>query len=144
MADFDFAYAYIAPNEGGWSDHPLDKGGPTNFGITMKAARAHGYDFEDLKAMTREQAKEIYRADYWFLDAEPSNRVAAKVFDIAVNMGPGVGKKFWESIPQGTEEDEALTMLVEFCRMRYQSIIDRNPSQKVFEKGWMKRAERIP
>lgn len=29
--------------EGGYVDHPSDKGGPTRWGITQTTARAHGY-----------------------------------------------------------------------------------------------------
>jgi lysozyme family protein len=30
--------------EGGFSNHPVDKGGPTMYGITEQVARAFGYD----------------------------------------------------------------------------------------------------
>lgn len=144
MADFDFALAYIAPNEGEWSDDPLDKGGPTKWGITLKTAIEHGYDLGGLKAMTHEQAGEIYKRAYWFLDNEPSNRVAAKVFDIGVNMGPGRAKRMWVALPESASEQDKLEILVEVCKSRYQTIIERDPSQAKFERGWMRRAERLP
>lgn len=50
--------------EGGYVNHPDDKGGPTKWGITEKAAVAHGY--RDMRNLTRGQALEILEADYWY------------------------------------------------------------------------------
>ena len=33
----------LIEREGGYVNHPADKGGPTRFGITEAVARAHGY-----------------------------------------------------------------------------------------------------
>ena len=33
----------LIEREGGYVNHPRDKGGPTRFGITESVARAHGY-----------------------------------------------------------------------------------------------------
>ena len=33
----------LIEREGGYANHPADKGGPTCFGITEAVARAHGY-----------------------------------------------------------------------------------------------------
>lgn len=59
---------FVARWEGGYVNHPLDKGGPTNMGITLATlARWRGRDVtaEDVQALTREEANEIYRAYYW-------------------------------------------------------------------------------
>ncbi len=43
----------LIEREGGYVDHPLDRGGVTNFGITEAVARAHGGDLQaDLLAAT--------------------------------------------------------------------------------------------
>ncbi|WP_276203058.1 glycosyl hydrolase 108 family protein, partial [Enterobacter hormaechei] len=39
----DDIFNTILGKEGGYVDHPNDKGGPTNWGITQATARAHGY-----------------------------------------------------------------------------------------------------
>ncbi|HDR2279940.1 TPA: hypothetical protein QCH54_004009 [Enterobacter ludwigii] len=54
----------LLEREAGYVNHPSDKGGPTNRGITAKTALAHGYS--DVRSLTKEQARAIYEADYWY------------------------------------------------------------------------------
>src|SRR3546814_14490054 len=84
--------------EGGYVDHPNDRGGPTNFGITQAVARANGY-LGEMRKLPRETAKAFYRAIYWAgpsFDkvARISPTVAAELFDTGVNMGPVVAAQF--------------------------------------------------
>lgn len=84
--------------EGGYVNHPDDKGGATNWGITEKTARAHGYT-GDMRNLTRAQALEMYEADYWYgphFDQvyEYSANIAAELLDTGVNMGPCVPAKW--------------------------------------------------
>lgn len=81
----------LIAREGGYVNHPADKGGPTRWGITQAVARAHGYDGE-MRALPRAEAIAIYRRLYWLRPgfnrvAERAPRVAAELFDTAVNMG---------------------------------------------------------
>jgi len=78
--------------EGGYADHPHDPGGETMFGITKRVARANGYTGA-MRALTREQAKAIYRSEYairpgFAAIAEISPALGAELFDTGVNMGP--------------------------------------------------------
>ncbi|HBT2093578.1 TPA: glycoside hydrolase family 108 protein [Klebsiella pneumoniae] len=87
----------IIKREAGYVNHPADRGGPTNWGITAKTALAHGY--HDVKALTREQARAIYEADYWYgprFDqvAAVDAAIADELCDSGVNMGPAVASKF--------------------------------------------------
>ena len=43
VVDVDRLIDALIEREGGYVDHPADKGGPTCFGITEAVARAHGY-----------------------------------------------------------------------------------------------------
>ena len=88
----DEIFNAILEKEGGYVNHPDDKGGPTNWGITQVTARAHGYD-GDMQKLTRQQALDILNADYWIAPrfdhvAEISTAIAEKLCDAGVNMGP--------------------------------------------------------
>jgi lysozyme family protein len=54
----------LIDREGGFVDHPADKGGPTCFGITQAVAHAHGYA-GPMRQLPREEAAVIYRRLYW-------------------------------------------------------------------------------
>ena len=80
--------------EGGYSDHPADKGGPTRWGITERVARRNGYSGA-MRELPREKAVEIYRREFLIEPgfdkvAELLPRVAEELFDTGVNMGPAV------------------------------------------------------
>jgi lysozyme family protein len=88
----------LIEREGGYVNHPADKGGPTCFGITEAVARAHGYAGA-MRSLPRHEAAAIYRRLYWLrprLDqvAKRSERIAAELFDTGVNMGPAVATTF--------------------------------------------------
>ena len=88
----------LIDREGGYVDHPLDKGGPTCFGITEAVARAHGYRGE-MATLPREEAAAIYRRLYWLRPrfdevADKAPKVAAELFDTGANMGPAVAATF--------------------------------------------------
>ncbi|MCA8882232.1 MAG: glycoside hydrolase family 108 protein [Rhodobacteraceae bacterium] len=82
----------IFMNEGGFADHPEDPGGATNMGITHKtlaAWRGAPVTVEDVRNLTRDEAGEIYRANYWNAlncDGLPAG-VDLVVFDFGVNAG---------------------------------------------------------
>lgn len=97
MKPKDEIFDEILGKEGGYVNHPDDKGGPTKWGITEKVARAHGYR-GDMRNLTRGQALEILETDYWYgprFDrvAKASPDVAAELCDTGVNMGPSVAAK---------------------------------------------------
>lgn len=88
---FEKAFNHTVGVEGGYSDHPSDRGGKTMFGITEAVARSYGYS-GDMRSMPISIAKDIYSKKYWSklnLDeiAVMSDELAAKLFDIGVNMG---------------------------------------------------------
>lgn len=90
--------AEVIDREGGYVNHPADRGGPTNWGITIAVARRHGYT-GDMRALSRAQAAAIYAADYWHslqLDeiAAFSTDLALVLFDFGVNSGPGRAAQF--------------------------------------------------
>jgi lysozyme family protein len=88
----------LIDREGGYVNHPSDRGGPTNFGITEAVARAHGYS-GSMRSLPRSEAAAIYKRLYWLRPrfdqvAKRSEGVAAELFDSGVNMGPAVAATF--------------------------------------------------
>jgi lysozyme family protein len=78
--------------EGGYSDHPSDRGGPTRWGITQRVARKHGYK-GDMRELPRAHAVAIYRQEYAIAPgfaavAVFSPAIGEELFDTGVNMGP--------------------------------------------------------
>lgn len=88
----------VIRREGGYSNHPADRGGPTNWGITEQVARAWGYK-GDMRGLPRSAAATIYKNRYW--TGPKFDQVATicpaigdEMFDTAVNMGPAAAGKF--------------------------------------------------
>lgn len=94
MAQFTGAIQqWVLAAEGGYVDHPSDPGGATNLGITHKtlaAWRGKPVTKQDVRNLTRDEALQIYKAQYW--DAVRGDQLPAgldyAVFDYAVNSGP--------------------------------------------------------
>jgi len=85
MADFNKAIEVILKNEGGYVNNPNDPGGETNFGICKKS-----YPNVDIKKLTKDGAKAIYKKDYWDKvkgDQINDQNLATAFFDFAVNAG---------------------------------------------------------
>lgn len=98
MNPFDHAFARTIGLEGGYSDHPADRGGPTRYGITELVARANGYE-GDMRELALEDAKRIARLQYWDLlrlddVAILDERLSAELFDTSFNMGVGTAGRF--------------------------------------------------
>lgn len=172
MATFEQSIPVILAHEGGFSDDPADRGGITNWGISLAFARQNGLDIdkdgdvdaEDIRKLTKAQAIEIYRDLFWNKGGYGNltdQKVATKVFDCAVNMGHKraailaqqaantMGKNLLVDGSLGPKSFAAINSLhptgfvAEMSRQMkafYLAIITKNPSQKVFEKGWLKRA----
>lgn len=81
---FDEALEIVLRHEGGYVDDPRDPGGETNMGISRRA-----YSDEDIRNLTRERVRTLYRRDYWDrcqCDQMPA-ALRLHVFDAAVNSG---------------------------------------------------------
>lgn len=103
--NFEQAFSEIIKREGGYVDHPDDPGGATNYGITERVARSHGY-VGSMKDLPLSTAKHIYRRDYWdkiSADLLPP-RIRFHVLDAAVNSGHGQAIK-WLQKAGGVDDD---------------------------------------
>lgn len=90
---FERALTLVLRHEGGFSRHPQDPGGATNFGITLETlsrARGHPVSVADVRDLTMEEAAAIHRRFYWEpirADELPPGLDLA-LFDLAVHSGP--------------------------------------------------------
>ena len=162
----------ILKREGGYVWHRNDRGGPTNFGVTLATLRRWRSDLTltaaDVKALTRDEAREIYRQDYFSgpgIDRLPQS-LQPQLFDMAVNHGPAKAVELLQETvvdlgPSyiavdgvvGPNTIRACRRAVKFhgsnavnnalARRRvrfYEAIVHARPSQRVFLKGWLRRA----
>ena len=88
----------VIKREGGYVNHPADRGGATNWGITKAVARQHGYA-GDMRQLPREEAADIYKRIYWNAPnfdkvARNANFLAEELFDTGINMGTGTASGF--------------------------------------------------
>lgn len=165
---FQICLEYILKVEGGYTDHPLDRGGPTNFGITLQTLADYNglpsTPVSAIKELTQEQASKIYELKYWNtmrLDRVHSKKVCMILFDQGVIAGPVTAIKMLQEVLNecfqeeleidgvlGNHTDVAIATANEtrLCRKliqkalrRYVSLCEKNPGQLVFLKGWMNR-----
>ncbi|MFL0808782.1 MAG: N-acetylmuramidase [Agarilytica sp.] len=99
MADIDKLIQDVLRREGGFVNHPADRGGPTNFGITQKTLSQYmgrAALISDVENMAPDLAAEIYRQNYYFRPAINTlpEAIQAFIFDSAVNHGPRRAIKF--------------------------------------------------
>jgi len=142
---------FVLAREGGLTDDPNDPGGLTNFGISQKA-----YPNLDIKNLTVEQAKEIYKKDYWqeCRCDELAFPFDIATFDCAVNQGVGKAKRLLQ-IALGIEADGIIgDMTISFTFKvtpgifrklmaqrisEYFRLIANNPKLMVYSTNWIYR-----
>jgi lysozyme family protein len=98
--------------EGGYCDVRGDRGGATNFGITQEVLekfRDRPVAIGDVKELTKEEAREIYRANYWIPTrcADLPKGVDLEVFDFAVNSGAQRSLRHLQQVT-GVHDDTSL------------------------------------
>ena len=156
MSKFDDIIEAVLHHEGGYVNDPKDPGGETNYGI---AKRSH--PDVDIKNLTREGAKEIYKEVYW-----DKNKVESLpkdlwhiYFDMCVNQGKSRAVKIIQRAVNG--KGGSLTVdggmgpmtiaaigksRVELNRVRayrvkyYADLVTKKPDLERFYFGWFKRA----
>jgi lysozyme family protein len=159
-SSYDAALARLLAHEGGYTNHPSDPGGPTNFGITIADYRRYvkpEATAADVRAMPIADAKAIYKAHYWDAmrcDGLPPGLDYA-VFDYGVNSGIGRSQKVLQrvlgvpadgKIGDGTIKAAAAAdpkkTIADICdeRLRFLQSLRTWP---VFGKGWGRRVMEV-
>ena len=155
LKTFDEIIEQVLEHEGGYVDDPTDSGGETKYGISKRA-----YPNEDIKALTVERAKELYKRDYWdrFKVDNLPDRIRHIYFDMCVNMGGGRATKILQEACNsknsnkidvdggiGKNTIKASANLEDF-RLRayrvmfYAELVMKKPDQIKFWVGWFKRS----
>lgn len=166
---FQTAVDYVIDREGEqYTDHPLDAGGPTKFGITQRTLsrwRGQPATAEDVRKLTRGEAEKIYFELYWIqpnIYSLPGTWLSVAVFDQYVNRGTAairdmqrclnvtadgiIGPQTLAAAGQSHRLDACESLTREFiyeCQMSYVRIVERNASQIVFLRGWIKRTQEL-
>ena len=163
---FAAALAHVLKMEGGFTDDPLDPGGPTHKGITLKTLAAwRGVKLTaanrdeliaELRRISDEEARAIYAKRYW----QPAGcaglppPLAVFHFDAAVNHGVGGAVRMLQEAVGAYADGEigretkgriaAMPMMriikayAEIRRRRYRAL----PHFWRFGRGWLTRVER--
>jgi lysozyme family protein len=112
MADFDQAVSITLEHEGGFFQNSRT-GEVVNMGITQDFLASHGLPstVEDVKELTRAGAINLYRLYFWSpmrLAEITDQTLAAKVFDLGVNQGPGTSAELLQQAANDNTGGEGL------------------------------------
>ncbi len=160
----------ILRREGGFVNHLSDRGGPTNFGITMRTLASWRspapVDLSHVRNLKIDEAREIYRSNYFSgpkLDKLPT-AIQPLMFDMSINHGPASAIKLLQQVLNDSGQpcdidggigDETLrcakgastamgkaliNALVARRVHLYRQIVAGDESQRVFLAGWLNRA----
>jgi len=91
MANFNKIFNDLVIIEGGYSNHPMDRGGETKYGITKEVAHENGY-YGNMRDLSLEEAREIYFNRYfkhYGFDQIQNTKIAGELFEFTVNTGRG-------------------------------------------------------
>lgn len=148
MINFDRAFQVTIGHEGGYVNHPHDPGGETKYGITKRT-----YPSLNIRDLTLDQAKEIYKRDFWdpIRGDELPYLIALNLFDAAVNHGRGTSIRMMQRAAEVADdgyigpitmgawtEAHPLSLVARFNgeRLEYYTKLSR---WKTFGKGWARR-----
>lgn len=175
MADFNPYFPKLLRYEGGFVNDSQDPGGATNLGITFSVYKKYslsllGEDptFENLRALTKEQAMKIYKVLCWtpMCGDEIVHQLTAEIMiDFGINSGPAVAVKKMQSIlnnqnpnifvdgvcgPQtynAINNSETNLLYMSFKQARiyyYRNLVNSKPLLGKFLKGWLIRTNDFP
>ena len=155
LVEFDDIIEKVLEHEGGYVDDPTDAGGETKYGISKRA-----YPNEDIKELTIERAKELYKRDYWdrFRVSDLPNRLRHIYVDMCINMGGGRAIKILQEACNSKNANKIdvdggigpatikAASNVEPFRLRayrvmfYAELVIKKPEQERFWVGWFRRS----
>lgn len=143
--DFERAHAFTATWEGGFVDHPADRGGATNLGVTQAVwiswCRERGLPVKPMRALTMADVLPLYEARYWRGVAHLPWPLNAVAYDLAVNHGPGNLRVMMTRTPVDGTPAQRAARLIDAREQFFRNIVKARPNQQVFLKGWLRRVD---
>lgn len=163
MAKVDYLIPFILKWEGGYVNDPVDKGGATNKGITLRTftehrtAKGKTASIEQLKNISHSEWREIMKSLYWDLwqaDNIDNQSIANILVDwvwasgscgvkipqriLGLTQDGVVGQKTLTAVNSANQQQLFQKILT--ARLKFiDDIIKKTPSQKRFERGWKSR-----
>ena len=162
--NFNAVIDHLLINEGGYVNHPLDRGGATIHGVTLRNWRAYTGDKVSksrFKALQHVDVKPFYKSEYWDkvnADKLPSG-VDYYVFDFAVNSGVSRSAKFLQKLvgvyPDGVIGDITIKAVNDYILVSSAVELLKNldearryflqglPTFSTFGRGWENRLTKV-
>jgi lysozyme family protein len=141
--NFDLCVNEVLKSEGGYSNNPKDPGGPTKYGITLLDYRAFinkNGTARDVKNLSVDQAKSIYKSKYWdalACDTLPPG-VDYSCFDYGVNSGVGRPRKALQRFKKLSG-----IALIDAINNERTAFLRSLSTYSTFGKGWLTRVEHV-
>lgn len=165
MAKIELLVPKILKWEGGFVNHPNDRGGATNKGIIIgtftyyrKLKGLPHPSVNDLKDISNEEWMDVLKTlywDKWKADQINNQSIANLLVDwvwgsgvygikypqqvLGVVADGIVGNKTLAAVNEYPDQKELFQKLWNRRKQHFESIAGRDPSQKVFLKGWLNR-----
>ena len=165
---FQYCLSIVIGNEGGYVDHPNDKGGATNYGVTQAVFSRYlssiGMSERPVSSIRRSEVEAIYH-QYWkdACCARLPDGLDLIVYDMAINSGAGraiktlqktlgvdvdgiCGRQTLDALHEEIVAGGVMDVCHEYLEYRrefYYKLVERDASQKVFLKGWLNRLQHL-
>ena len=165
MAQIEPLIKKILHWEGGLSNHPLDHGGLTKQGITLRTWQRVGYDKdddydiddEDLMLITRHDMAWLLKTHYWnrwratYISSQSVAEILVDWLWCSGKPAITIPQRILRVKPDGVvgpvtlsavnnANSEQLHSSIKKARIRFiHRIIKRDPSQQCFKTGWLNR-----
>ena len=147
------SFTAVLMHEGGFVNHPRDRGGMTNLGVTQRAWEAYigmRVNEEFMRSLTPDIVEPFYKTMYW--DRIKGDQLPAGIdyaaFDLAVNSGIYKAARYLQQIAGATDDGiigpkslEAIRscnpeqVVDALCDMRL-DFLKRLSTFSTFGKGW--------
>ncbi len=151
MGDFHRCISLILGEEGGIENHRKDPGGLTNYGISQRS-----YPTLNIAALTLDDAKAIYRRDYWnpIRGDELPSGLDLLMLDSAINQGVVTAINLLQQALHITDDgllgpqtlaaaNSAMPNLLDDFAAERALRYEFNRNEETFGRGWYRRLLRI-